>query len=251
MAGFTYNNSKNASTRHTLFKLNCGYNPKVSFQEDVDSRSRSCSANKLAEELRDLMEVCCQNLLHAQALQNRVHNKGVKSRSYALGEKVWLNSKYIKTKRNKKLESKFFGLFRVFQAVGKQAYKLKLPTKWKIHDIFYVSLLEQDTTKKRQVDEILPELEKDLEFETGGHKEYEVKAIIDSAVYDQQANNSDQMPGFYYLVLWKSYPKEENTWEPLLAIIHLRKLISIFHKEHPKKPIATSLSLDSAPPIVR
>ncbi len=65
MAEFAYNNAKNASTGHTPFELNCGYHPRVSFEEDVNSRSRSCSANKLAEELRDLMEVCCQNLLHA------------------------------------------------------------------------------------------------------------------------------------------------------------------------------------------
>ncbi len=142
MAEFTYNNAKNASTGHTPFKLNCGYHPRVSFEEDVDPRSRSRSANELAEELRELMEVCCQNLLHAQELQKRAHDKGVKSRSYAPGEKVWLNSRYIKTKRNKKLESKFFGPFRVFHVVGKQAYKLELPAKWKIHDVFHVSLLE-------------------------------------------------------------------------------------------------------------
>ncbi len=129
------------------------------------------------------MAVCCQNLLHAQELQKRAHDKGVKSRSYAPGEKVWLNSKYIKTKRNKKLESKFFGPFRVLHVVGKQVYKLELPTKWKIHNVFYVSLLEQDTTRKGQVDKALPEPEK--EFEAGDNKEYEVEAIIDSVVYGQ------------------------------------------------------------------
>ncbi len=90
---------------------------------------RSRSANELAEELRELMEVYCQNLLHVQELQKRVHDKGVKSYSYAPYEKVWLNSKYIKTKRNKKLKSKFFGPFQVLHVVGKQAYKLELPTK--------------------------------------------------------------------------------------------------------------------------
>ncbi len=65
MAEFAYNNAKNASTGHTLFKLNCGYHPRVFFEEDVDPRSRSRSANELAKELRELMEVCCQNLLHA------------------------------------------------------------------------------------------------------------------------------------------------------------------------------------------
>ncbi len=111
MAEFVYNKAKNASTGHTLFKLNCGYHPRESFEEDVDPCSRSRSANKLAKELRELMEVCCQNFLHAQELQKRAHDKGVKSRSYAPDEKVWLNSKYMKTKRNKKLESKFFGPF--------------------------------------------------------------------------------------------------------------------------------------------
>ncbi len=78
-----------------------------------------------------------------------------------------MNSRYIKTKRNKKLESKFFGPFRVFYIVGKQEYKLELPTKWKIHDVFYVSLLEQDTTRKGRVDKALPEPEKEFELEAG------------------------------------------------------------------------------------
>ncbi len=59
MAEFAYNNAKNASTGHTPFELNCGYHPRVSVKEDVDPRLRSRFANELAEELRELMEVCC------------------------------------------------------------------------------------------------------------------------------------------------------------------------------------------------
>ena len=129
MAEFAYNNAKNASIGYISFELNCGYHLRVFFDEDIDSRSRSYSADKLAEELRELIEVCCQNLLYAQELQKKAHDKGVKSCSYALGKKVWLNSKYIKIKWNKKLENKFFGPFRVVHVIGKQAYKLELPTK--------------------------------------------------------------------------------------------------------------------------
>lgn len=60
-----------------------------------------------------------------------------------------------------------------------------------------MSLLEQDTTRKRRVDNTLPEPKK--EFEAGNNKEYKDKAIINSAVYSQQANN--QMLDLYYLVL--------------------------------------------------
>ena len=119
IAEFAYNNAKNANIGHTLFQLNCGYHPRVFFKEYIDLHLRSCSTNKLTEELKELIKVYCQNLLHIQELQKRAHDKGVKSRSYALGKKVWLNSKYIKTKRNKKLKNKFFGPFQVFYPVGK------------------------------------------------------------------------------------------------------------------------------------
>ena len=142
MAEFAYNNAKNASTGHTLFELNCGYHPRVFYKEDLDPRSKSKTAEELSSELRNLMAVCQQNLHHAQELQKRAHDKGVKPRSYAPGDKVWLSSKHLKTKRNCKLEAKFLGLFWVLYLVGKQAYKLELPKKWKIHNVFHVFLLE-------------------------------------------------------------------------------------------------------------
>ena len=142
IAEFAYNNAKNASTSHTSFKLNCRYHPRMSYKKDVNPRSQSKLADKLSAELRGLMTVCQENLYHAQELQKRAYNKGVKSRSYASGKKVWLNSKYIKTKRNRKLETKFFRPFRVLHSVKKQAYKLELFKMWRIHNVFYVSLLE-------------------------------------------------------------------------------------------------------------
>ena len=111
MAEFVYNNAKNASTGHTPFELNCGYHSRMSYEEDVNPCSQSKLADKLLAELGELMIVWQENLHHAQEFQTRTHNQGVKPRSYAPGEKVWINSKYIRTKRNRKLEAKFFGQF--------------------------------------------------------------------------------------------------------------------------------------------
>ena len=80
--------------------------------------------------------------------------------------------------------------------------------------------------------------------------EYKVEAIWDSAVYARESK-SGHLPGLYYLVSWKGYLEEENTWEPYSAVQHLRKLISSFHKDHPDKPTATSEAIDTAPPMAR
>ena len=143
----------------------------------------------------------------------------MKPQRYAPGEKVWLNSKYIKTKRNWKLESKFFGPFRVLYPVGKQAYKLELPKKWRIHDVFHVSLLEQDTTRKGREFSV-------LEFEPGDNKEYEVEAIQDNTVYAKKVDG--HLPGLYYLVAWKGYSEEKSTWEPSSVVMHLQTMVSTF-----------------------
>ncbi len=68
MAKFAYNNTKNTSTSHTPFELNCGYHPRAFYKQDVDPRSQSKSANELATELRKLMAVCRENLQHVQEL---------------------------------------------------------------------------------------------------------------------------------------------------------------------------------------
>ena len=68
IAEFAHNNARNASTGHTPFELNCGYHPRMSYEEDVDSRFQSKSADTLSAELRELMIVCQENLHYAQEL---------------------------------------------------------------------------------------------------------------------------------------------------------------------------------------
>ena len=88
-----------------------------------------------------------------------------------------------------------------------------------------------------------------LEFEPSDGKEYKVEVIWDNSVYDKEADR--HLPGLYYLVTWKCYPKEENTWESFSAVMYLRKMVSTFYKDYPEKPTAISVLLDSAPPMAK
>ena len=95
------------------------------------------------------------------------------------------------------MEAKFFGPFRVLYPVGKQAYKLELPRKWRIHNVFHVSILEKDTTRKGRVDEKARQMEFDAGDDQSG--EYKVETIWNSAVYVRESK-SGHLPDLYYLV---------------------------------------------------
>ena len=71
-------------------------------------------------------------------------------------------------------------------------------------------LLKQDTIKKRWMEK------KVMELEASNSKEYKVEAIWDSAGYGNEVKS--HLPGLYYLIAWKRYLEERNTWEPLSAV---------------------------------
>ena len=75
----------------------------------------------------------------------------------------------------KKLNWKYYGLYRVVDQIGKQAYWFDLPKSMKIHNVFHISLLK------------LCNLSKDgkapfalLSIIVNGEEEFEVEKIFDS-----------------------------------------------------------------------
>ena len=87
------------------------------------------------------------------------------------------------------------------------------------------------------------------DFQPGNKKEYKVKAIQYSIVYAKKVDA--HLPGLYYLIAWKGYPKKKNTWEPFSIVMQLWKIVSIFYKNNFEKPIAISTLLDFAPPMAK
>lgn len=59
-------------------------------------------------------------------------------------------------------------------------------------------LLEQDSTRKGQIDKKLTNLNLDWELDIGNNKKYKMKSIRDYAVYTKEAQG--QLSGLYYFI---------------------------------------------------
>ena len=107
----------------------------------------------------------------------------------------------------------------------------------------YLSLLEQDTTRKGWVDEKIAE---QLEFKaSGNNEEYNVEIIHDSTVYAKESE-LDHLLGLYYPIFQKSYFDDESTQKPISTVQYTWKLVSIYYKNHLNKPTATFQLKDQA-----
>ena len=89
------------------------------------------------------------------------------------------------------------------EKIGAQAYILKLPDSWRIHDVFHISLLKRwRTALYRKAEEEVP-----IELEETEEPHYAVEKILRW----RKAKGTGRRE---YLTLWIGYPLEEETWEP-------------------------------------
>lgn len=89
----------------------------------------------------------------------------------------------------------------------------------RIHPVFHVSLLEptDNPIKEQEPIELDEEIQEPL---------WEVEAILDRA----------KLRGMMkYLVKWKGFGPEENTWEPATNLRNCRTLLNRYLRDHPQQ----------------
>jgi hypothetical protein len=146
-----------------------------------------------------------------------------------VGDLVMLNGRNIKTRRpSRKLDHKNHGPFQIEKIVSPLAVKLTLPRKWKIHDVFHVSLVEPyRRSEHREPPNPAKVLREADDIEQS--EEYDVEEVMSSIKRGRR---------ILYLVKWLDYPDRKDwTEEPFdnFSLGGLDKLRE-FHKQNPDAP---------------
>ncbi|KAH0609980.1 uncharacterized protein H6S33_012526 [Morchella sextelata] len=179
MAEFATNNHPSETTKVSPFYANSGRNPRMTFGPLEHGQTRvDNQANRIAREMKDVVDFLREEMFRAQRIQEESANRNrTTAPRYYLGDKVFLSTRHILTKRpSKKFDWKRIGSYSVKWIINPYAYELELPRSMKIHPVFHVSLLSPEANDPLPGQQQLPPPSVEIE----GEEEWEVKDILDS-----------------------------------------------------------------------
>jgi len=225
MAKFTYNNSVTVGNGMSPFYVNYGVHPVAS---DPAASGPLNPASKLyAHWMHTVHKESTKWLEAAQERMRRyTDTERTKPPAYNVGDLVMLNWRNIKTRRpSRKMDHKNHGPFQVEKVVSPLAVRLTQPRKWKIYNVFHVSLLEPYRTSEHRAPPVPSKILR------------EADNIVNSEAYDVDEVLGSTKKGrrVLYLIKWLNF-HDRNDWmeEPYnnFSVGGLKKLRE-FHRKNP------------------
>ena len=151
------------------------------------------------------------------------YDKSVQKVRFKEGDLVMLDLKNWQ-KSSKKFTPKYNGPFKIIEQLSPVTFRLDWPANLpKIHPVFHASKLfpykEPDFESQKFTNP--PPIIIDEE------EEYEVDKILKS----RRTGRKKQLQ---YLIRWKGYGPNDDTWEPVENLPRALEVIQEFYKRHPK-----------------
>jgi len=216
-AGFAFNNKVHISTKSLLFKVNYGREPRISFEKGKDMK-----AEEFVKKMKEIYEETKVALKKSQKEMKKYTDRNKKKAvEYKVKNRVLLSIKdlmwQMRNRDIKKLIEKFVGPYKIKKIISENTVELELLVLMKIHLVVYVSRIVIYQKQIEEQKKILPPL-----VEIDREKKYEVEKILNRRDIREKQN---------YLVRWKGYIAEEDTWERLENLGNAIDLVEEFEKE--------------------
>jgi len=202
MAEFVYNNKMHSSTKMLPFKANYRQDPRMGFE--MRKKRKYEGAKKFMTKMREIQKKAKAALGKVQEeMKKYIDRKRGEADEYKVGDLVILSTKDLKyqmvSRRTERLMERFVGPYKIKKIVSLNTVELELPAIIKTHSVVNVSRIQQyvgqvEGQKKEQSTPVVIERE----------EKWKVKKILNK----QQIREKDK-----YLVQWKGFIAESDTWE--------------------------------------
>jgi len=217
MAEFAINNKVHIVTKVSLFMANYGKEMRIG--GDIRRKGKVENATEFVERMKKVHKEAEAVLRKTQEEMKRYADRGRKEmEKWEKGDRVLLSTKDLvfKERPSKKLMERYVGPYTIKEVVSSNAVKLQLPSLMRIHLVVNIS---QIVRYKEQVKEQKKEEGKPVEIE--GVEEWEVEKIL----------NKKKMRGVVkYLIWWKGFTVEGDTWERKENLKNAEELIAEFER---------------------
>jgi len=220
IAEFTFNNKMHTVTKTSPFQVN--YRRELRMGFDIRKKRKNEKAEEFVRDMKKRHEEVRAALVKSQEEMKRQTDKSKKeAKEYRVGDKVLISTKdfsmELMKRMTKKLMEKFIRLYVVRKIVSENVVELELPASLRIHPVVNVRRIVKYREQVEGQKKIpLPPVE------IAGEKEYKVEEILD---------RQEKRGKMKYLVKWKEYTAEENTWKGLENLKNTMKKIEEFEKE--------------------
>jgi hypothetical protein len=206
-AEYVYNTAFQASLRDTPFKIVYGRDPPSIRSYEPGETRVAAVAKSMAERDELLADARCR-LEQAQAVYKRHYDKNHREARYAVGDWVWLRLRHrapasLQGAPKGKLRPRFYGPYRVAAIINDVAYRLELPPRARLHDVFHIGLLKPFVGTPPAVPPALPPTHHGA-----------TQPVPDRATRTRLARGVRQV-----LVHWQGEPAASATWEDIDSFI--------------------------------
>jgi len=223
---FAYRNTQQSSTGETPFYLQHFRDPKIPGEWNEVDEFISTERYKVEAEQKQkkvMEEVTKWNELIRQKQENAAKGSWTIDQ-FKEGDLVWLFSYRRKRGLSKKLMMAWHGPFRIIQLVPPLNVRLQNQNSKEFKQLIHISRIKlykgaerpHEYLQKDQYPELLePPMEPELK------EEFEVEDIL----AHRKCHHRQE-----YLIRWKGYGKEDDTWEPEENLTHSKEMLEQYKR---------------------
>jgi hypothetical protein len=200
-AEYIYNTAYQSALRDTPFRVVYGQDP-PSIRSYEPGETRVATVAKHMAERDEFLADVRHRLEQAQTVYKRFYDNHHRDVRYAVGNWVWLRlchcvASSLHMPTSGKLKPRFYGPYRVTAIINDVTYRLELPPRAHLHDVFHVRLLKKFVGTPPANPPALPQIHNG-----------DVVPEPDHVVRSRLARGVRQL-----LVHWKGEPAASTTWE--------------------------------------